>query len=830
MTIQTSISSQTFPGNGVTQVFPCNFRIFQDTDVVVTLVDKTTGITAETLVLGTDYTIAGAGDNAGFTLSTNVAIASTNNLLVARVIPYTQPTDFTNQGAFFPTMHEDMADRLAMQIQQGYGTSARAMIQPDGQTGTGQFFDGRSIRIGNLTAGINDNDASTVLQAREIAESVAAGIPGGVGTFVQIGHEAITRTFQDKMRDEITVDDYGARGDGATDASDPTQALKSNNGGGGRIPFVQASIPSTYQFNSLYDSDFDNTTLDVPLGVTLSLPFSSYRPLTDMDVARRTRIYWRDIKCDYYPSPKIQIQRDKTNFIGAGDLRQQKLIPINGSSDITYRKIAASGTDTFSSDSPTYEDSRSYSYSSNATGYWYGGFISARRGETYQAAVTVAGSGRVGVMFRHSGGYSVLASDDASPGSALMWRYIKPSGGSLGTAQDISFPGRGAYNSYNPQKALWGVTITDRGTAVITLNGRSVTSPVWVVGLGDIFEVGFVWLPSDGSSACSVRELMIERNTDPLGRSDLAEIRIFGDSTSDYILGMWQDDMRDMLDHTFGRKLGAISNFAVSGTNSYDVVASIAANGLGNAYYVVVAIGTNDIQGGADVEVSSANISSAIASIQGAGRIPIIVIPYMWYTQAQAISGRGQNSTNYDEGALLRARIARLCAETGAVMVDPTRELPEPRPEYVVSDPSQDPLVRDNIHQSALGYKLYAWAISRAIASHLAGLTRFSDSFCTIPAEWMKNSWTVGSSVGIWQSDVGLTSIQGNFAAGTKTTGTVIMNLPRWARPPVQQFFSVSSDGGYADVTVGTNGDVALGTVPGSFSVINLNNVVFHAA
>lgn len=375
---------------------------------------------------------------------------------------------------------------------------------------------------------------------------------------------------------------------------------------------------------------------------------------------------------------------------------------------------------------------------------------------------------------------------------------------------------------------MWGVTVVDRGTVILMINGRAITAPTLCPGLGDVLEVGFVWKPTSNVASCQFTDLIIERNSDPLGRSELAEVRIFGDSTSDYLVGAWPDDFKDMLDMTFGVKLGYVTNLAVSGTNTLDALHSIQSNGLGNAYYVVVAVGTNDIQSGSPLSATTSNMQAIIQAIQSQGRIPVIVSPYMWYTQAQ-VGQRGQASTNYDQGAPYRSRIARLCAELGAIWVDLTRELPEPKPSYVTADIANDPLVRDNVHPSALGYKLYAWAIARAIASHHAALAKDKDYFVQFPAEWLQSGWSLGASSGIWQNNKGRTWLQGNLGAGSKSVGSVIVKLPRWALPAVQQSFICSSDGGPIEIIVYTNGNVALGAVPSNFSLVNLNNVSFGA-
>lgn len=117
MTVTTTTSSQTFQGNGTATAFPCAFEIILATDVHVFFVNPLTG--AQTAaVMNTDYTISGAGASNGFTVNTTVPVPTGTNLYVVRALPLTQPTDFTNQGAFFPTLHEAAMDRLCMLIQQ----------------------------------------------------------------------------------------------------------------------------------------------------------------------------------------------------------------------------------------------------------------------------------------------------------------------------------------------------------------------------------------------------------------------------------------------------------------------------------------------------------------------------------------------------------------------------------------------------------------------------------------------------------------------------------------------------------------------------------------
>jgi len=59
-------------------------------------------------------------------------------------------------------------------------------------------------------------DAVTLDTAKHYAESIMAGSGSGTGTFIQDGVGALTRTFQDKMRDALAATDF-AVGDGSTD-------------------------------------------------------------------------------------------------------------------------------------------------------------------------------------------------------------------------------------------------------------------------------------------------------------------------------------------------------------------------------------------------------------------------------------------------------------------------------------------------------------------------------------------------------------------------------------------------------------------------------------
>jgi hypothetical protein len=117
MTVSSSTNSASYSGNGSTTVFAYAFKIFEDSDLTVTLVNDTTGVeTAQTLT--THYTVSGAGTNSGGNVTFVAAPASGNTVKIKRSLAFTQTTTYTENDAFPAKAHEDGLDRLTMLTQQ----------------------------------------------------------------------------------------------------------------------------------------------------------------------------------------------------------------------------------------------------------------------------------------------------------------------------------------------------------------------------------------------------------------------------------------------------------------------------------------------------------------------------------------------------------------------------------------------------------------------------------------------------------------------------------------------------------------------------------------
>lgn len=123
MAVTTTTTSVSYTGNGSTTAFAVPFKFMQASDLVVRLTPV--GGIAATCTPGTDYTVTGAGVDAGGTVTMTSAPASGATLSIARATALTQTTSFQTQGAFSPKAHEAALDKVTLEAQE---VAARASV------------------------------------------------------------------------------------------------------------------------------------------------------------------------------------------------------------------------------------------------------------------------------------------------------------------------------------------------------------------------------------------------------------------------------------------------------------------------------------------------------------------------------------------------------------------------------------------------------------------------------------------------------------------------------------------------------------------------------
>lgn len=110
VTSATPVKSHT--GNGVTTVFPYDFRILKNTDLKVT-------VDGVTKTLTTDYTVSGVGDSGGGNVTFVAAPANNTAIVLQRNASYDRvDTDYQRGGGFDEETVDKDFDRAVMLIQQ----------------------------------------------------------------------------------------------------------------------------------------------------------------------------------------------------------------------------------------------------------------------------------------------------------------------------------------------------------------------------------------------------------------------------------------------------------------------------------------------------------------------------------------------------------------------------------------------------------------------------------------------------------------------------------------------------------------------------------------
>lgn len=182
MTVTSTSNKIIYTGSGTTGPFVYNFKIFEDTDLEVVKYTISDGISV-TLALTTDYTVTGAGDDSGGTVTLIASLSSSYKLILRRVLPITQEIDYIANDPFPAATHEEALDRSTMINQQQQELLDRAVLVPLGTTTDPE----------DLLAQIEAN-AATASAAADTAEAAVGSVIYLWGGTVGGTADAITLT------------------------------------------------------------------------------------------------------------------------------------------------------------------------------------------------------------------------------------------------------------------------------------------------------------------------------------------------------------------------------------------------------------------------------------------------------------------------------------------------------------------------------------------------------------------------------------------------------------------------------------------------------------
>ena len=131
MTTTTDVNKVRYEGNGVTDTFAFNGRIFAEGDLVVEIITRATDTLEETLTITTDYTVTISGDeSASITVVSGKIPSSLQDIQIRRALTKTQTVDLP-VGTVFPAISvENALDRNVSIIQDQSEEIGRAIKLP----------------------------------------------------------------------------------------------------------------------------------------------------------------------------------------------------------------------------------------------------------------------------------------------------------------------------------------------------------------------------------------------------------------------------------------------------------------------------------------------------------------------------------------------------------------------------------------------------------------------------------------------------------------------------------------------------------------------------
>lgn len=194
MTVQSQISRITQNGDGVTVTFPVSFYFLADGDLTVIADGVTKTIT-------TDYTVTGAGNPAGGSVTFTSAPASgTGNVVIFRDPDLTQLLDYIENDDFPAESHERGLDKLTMIAQRINDLVSRAVRVSDSAPGT--FSPLTPTTDGSLPL-IGFTPGGTGIQLYPLS-----GTPGDASNIVYnpAGTGAVATTVEDILDAQLMVD------------------------------------------------------------------------------------------------------------------------------------------------------------------------------------------------------------------------------------------------------------------------------------------------------------------------------------------------------------------------------------------------------------------------------------------------------------------------------------------------------------------------------------------------------------------------------------------------------------------------------------------------
>jgi len=217
MTVSSSVNKVQYAGNSATLVFPVNYYFLENSHLKVILRTAAGIETVQTLT--TNYTVTGAGNPAGGSVTMLVAPVTGTTLTIVRNVPATQETDYLANDPFPAESHERALDKLTMLVQENEEFINRAIQIPQtDSTSINTIVPSSTVRAAKLLG--FDADGSVA-----ISDSTIAQLDAAIASFINAtgnnaasilydpaGTGALQTNVQTKLRGIVSRADYNSDG------------------------------------------------------------------------------------------------------------------------------------------------------------------------------------------------------------------------------------------------------------------------------------------------------------------------------------------------------------------------------------------------------------------------------------------------------------------------------------------------------------------------------------------------------------------------------------------------------------------------------------------
>lgn len=228
MAVQSDTSRISYAGNNSTTTSYAVPFVFQENSHLKAIARAAAGV--ESVVTLTNHT--GAGSANGGTVRTAAAVPATSTLVIFREVPTTQTTTYAEGGDFPAASHERALDKLTQITQQNARGVGRSVKIPETET-TNTLLPSAQSRASRAMGFAPNGDvsvsSSTLAQidgavaAINTMASAPSGNSAGIA-HIASGTGALATTVQAKLRESVSVKDFGAIGNGIADDTAAIQA------------------------------------------------------------------------------------------------------------------------------------------------------------------------------------------------------------------------------------------------------------------------------------------------------------------------------------------------------------------------------------------------------------------------------------------------------------------------------------------------------------------------------------------------------------------------------------------------------------------------------